>query len=279
MSSRDLISGHTVVAGIIGDPVVHSRSPAIHNAAYVACGLDWSYVAFPVPAGRGGEAVAAMRTLSIAGLNVTMPHKLAAAAACDEITVTAATLEAVNTVVRRGDRLVGDSTDGDGFVRAFRDEGLDPAGCRVLVLGAGGAARAITYALGAEGAQVTVAARHDDRAQAAALLAPNATTTTFDAQTDELNHVIADADVVVNATPLGMAGESPPFDPGAFQANHVVIDTVYEPLETPMLVAARERGARAVNGIGMLVHQAALAFTQFTGVDAPIEIMRAAAIS
>ena len=142
------IRGSTRVAGIIGDPVTHSRSPAIHNAAFRAVGLDWVYVAFPVAIGAGEEAVRAGRVLGLAGLNVTMPHKAAAASACDELSDRAATLGVANTVVYRPDGTVaGDLTDGEGFVRALAEHGVDAAGRRVLVIGAGGAARAITLAL------------------------------------------------------------------------------------------------------------------------------------
>ncbi|MGH8999095.1 MAG: shikimate dehydrogenase family protein, partial [Acidimicrobiia bacterium] len=134
----------TKVVGVIGDPVRHSLSPAIHNAAFAACGLDWVYVAFPVARGSGGAAVGAAAALGLAGLNVTMPHKEDAASACDDLTADAAALAAVNTVVvGAGGRTLGDSTDGGGFLAALAADGIDVAGRSVLVLGAGGAARAV----------------------------------------------------------------------------------------------------------------------------------------
>ncbi|MDQ3946916.1 MAG: quinate/shikimate dehydrogenase, partial [Actinomycetota bacterium] len=189
--------GRTRVAGVIGDPVGHSLSPALHNAAFAAAGLDWVYVAFPVPHGRGGAAVAAARDLGLAGLNVTMPHKADAAAACDELTPDAGALASVNTVVIRPDgRVLGESTDGAGFLAALAEDGIEVAARRVLVLGAGGAARAVVLALGRAGAAVTVAARRPAAAKTAAGLAPGAKAI-----------VLADAagggdahDVVVNAT-------------------------------------------------------------------------------
>lgn len=267
------VTGHTKVCGIIGDPITHTRSPSIHNAAYAACGLDWVYVAFAVPAGMAADAIAAMRSLSLAGLQVTMPHKADAAVSCEELSATAAALGAVNTVVVRGGRIVGDSTDGEGLLRALGDEGVDVASARVVLLGAGGAARAIAHALGGAGAQLTVAARRLDAAKIAAGLASGADAIGIDSVGD----VIPDATVVVNATPLGMAGEDPPFDPALLHDGQLVLDTVYHPAETPLIAAARANGARAVNGIGMLVHQAAISFTTFTGVDAPLDAMRAAA--
>jgi shikimate dehydrogenase len=269
-----LITGATRVVGIIGDPVTHSRSPAIHNAAFAALGLDFVFVALPVPAGEGTAAVRAAATLGLAGLSVTMPHKDAAARACDELTPAAAALNAVNAVVRRDDRsLLGASTDGEGLVRALVDEDVTPAAQRVLVLGAGGAARAIVAALGDHGADVAVAARRADAARAAAALAPGAHPVAM----AEVAEWVPDAGVVVNATPLGMNGEPPPFPPDRLHAGQLVLDTVYHPAETPLLAAARAQGARAANGLGMLVHQAALAFELWTGHDAPLDVMRAAA--
>lgn len=261
------------MVGVIGDPVTHSRSPAIHNAAFAAVGLDWVFVAFPVAAGRGRDAVPAVRTLGIAGLSVTMPHKSDVAAACDELTEAAAALGAVNTVVNRDGHVVGDSTDGPGLVAALRELGVDPTGRHVLVLGAGGAARAIVYALGGAGARVTVAARRPDAGARAAALAPGATTVGFAG----LEASVAAADIIVNATPIGMGGEPPPFDPGVLAPRQFVYDTVYHPSPTPLLAAAQARGVPCADGLGMLVHQAALAFTCWTGEPAPLSVMSAAA--
>ncbi|MBV8952301.1 MAG: shikimate dehydrogenase [Actinobacteria bacterium] len=273
------MTGHAVgadtrVAGVIGDPVRHSASPALHNSAYAALGLDFVYVAFPVRAGRGGDAVRAVPALGLAGLNVTMPHKADAARACDALSPDAQALGAVNTVIPRPDgTLFGDSTDGDGFLRALHDDAIDVTGRSVLVLGAGGAARAVVLALGRAGAHVVVAARRPDAAADAAALAPGAQSRGI----DELERCVASVDVVVNATPLGMRGEHPPFDPGALAGRGAVVDLVYHPARTPLLLEAEARGVEMVtNGLGMLVHQAALAFRAMTGVEAPLEVMRAA---
>ena len=267
------VTAHTTVAGVIGDPVAHSLSPAIHNAAYRALGLDWVYVGFPVPAGRGREAIRALPALGLAGVNVTMPHKADAAEECDVLTGDAVALGAVNTVVVRPDgSLLGDSTDGAGFLTALGALGVDPAESRILVLGAGGAARAIVLALGRARARVMVAARRRDAAGEAAALATGAEPHDW----SDLATLVARCDVIVNATPIGMGGEPPPFDPALIGPRHVVVDTVYHPAETPLLAAARAKGARAANGIGMLVGQAAVAFTLLTGHDAPVEAMEAA---
>jgi shikimate dehydrogenase len=269
---RPRLSGHTRVVGVIGDPVAHSLSPTLHNAAFAALGLDWVYVAFPVPRGRGADAVAAVPTLGLAGLNVTMPHKEDAASACDELTPDAAALRSVNTVVAQPDgRTLGDSTDGPGFLDSLSDESIAVAGQPVLVLGAGGAARAVILALGRAGAEVTVAARRPDAAEWAAALVPGARTTAIGAA-DPSGFA-----VVVNATPLGMSGGDPlPIQPEALHSGQAVVDLVYHPADTPLLTAARAQGAVAVNGLGMLLHQAAHSFTLWTGDVAPVEAMRVA---
>jgi len=259
--------------GIIGDPVTHSRSPAIHNAAFAALGLDWVYVAFPVPRGKATAALDAVRTLGLAGLNVTMPHKPAVAAACDELSDAARELESVNTVVNRDGALFGDSTDGPGLLAALRDEGVDVASAGVLVLGAGGAARAIVHALGGAGARVTIAVRRADAGAYAARLAPDAQVVDF-ADVDDAVH---SASLIVNATPIGMAGEPPPIAVEALERTQFVYDTVYHPSPTPLLEAAAARGIPHAGGLGMLVHQAALAFTLWTGEAAPLAVMSAAA--
>jgi len=272
MMGQLTLNGETRVTGLIGDPVAHTRSPAILNAAFAEAGLNWVYVAFPVPKGKGADAVKAMRHLHLAGLTVTMPHKADAAWAADELTPDATTLGVANvlTLLDNG-RVRGSSTDGEGFVRSVRDEGVDPSGKRALVLGAGGAARAIVLALGHAGADVTVAARRRDAAESAAGMVAGATSAT-----------IADADVggfdiVVNATPVGMQGEAPVIDVNRLNPSQLVVDTIYHPMETPLLAAVRAAGVPCANGLGMLVHQAALAFEQWTGEAAPLEVMRIAA--
>ncbi len=269
------VTGATRVAAVIGSPVRHSLSPTLLNAAFRASGLDWVYVAFEVPEGAGGAAVAAMRTLGLGGLSVTMPHKAAAWEAVDERTPTAEALGAVNCVFVRDGRLVGDNTDGPGFVDALvRDEGVALAGRRCVLLGAGGAGRAVARALGeADVAEVVVVNRSPDPARRAAELAGRP------GRVGEVGDVAA-ADIVVNATSLGMAGGAgagaSPIDPDLLRAGQVVVDLVYHPAETPLLAAARARGAVAVNGVGMLVHQAAHAFARWTGAAPPLREMTTA---
>ncbi len=275
-----MISGSTRLAAVIGQPIRHSLSPAIVNAAFAAAGLDWAYLAFEVPDGQGTAAVAAMRTLGLGGLSVTMPHKAAAAAAVDERTPAAAALGAVNCVYWQGTTLWGDNTDGDGFLDSLRlDEGIDPAGAACVVVGAGGAGRAVARALGEAGAgRVVVVNRSPGPAARAAELAGPAGV--VGSPTD-----VAGADIVINATPLGMGvvvatdGSEPlPFDVDLLTSEQVIVDLIYDPATTPLLGAAHERGARTVNGLGMLIHQAAHAFRRWTSEEPALEAMSAAAL-
>jgi shikimate dehydrogenase len=271
-----MISGTTRLAGIIGDPVRHSLSPVLHNAAYQALGLDWVYAAFEVASGATHDALAAMRVLDFAGLSVTMPHKTAAAELCDDLSPTAAALRSVNTLCITDGRLVGDSTDGEGFLRSVREAGHDVGGAAVLVLGAGGAGRAVAWALGAAGARVVVSARRPDAAAVAADLAGGTTS-----PWSERDTAATDADIVVNATALGLAGTALDSELvvglDALHAGQVVADLVYHPRETALLVGARARGAAVVDGLGMLVHQAAIQIEGWSRRSAPISVMRAAA--
>jgi shikimate dehydrogenase len=276
----------THIAGVIGDPVRHSLSPALHNAAFTAAGLDWVYVAFDVREGTVPAALNGMRALAIDGLSVTMPHKAPAAATVDRLSPVGKKLGAINTVTRRGRELLGDSTDGEGFLAALRqDEGWDPAGRRIVVLGTGGVARAVCLALAQAGAaSVGVVGRRAKMAKATAGLAGGVGRVAAIGE-------VGEADLVVNATPVGMAGvvnldRSPPgpalpfeLDPDRLGSGQHVIDLIYTPAVTPLMEAARSRGAQATNGLGMLIHQAALQFRIWTGEEAPLEVMSAAAVA
>lgn len=267
------ISAGTTVAGVIGDPVGHSLSPAIHNAAFAAVGLDWVYVGLPVAAGTGAAAVDAMRTLGLGGLSVTMPHKFDVAAAADERSTAVEALGAANCLVPTGGgRVRAENTDGAGFLAGLADDAdLTVGGMSVAVLGAGGVARAVVEACGAAGAgAVLVVNRTAAKAVSCAALAGSV------GRVAEASDV-ATADVVVNATSLGMGGDpAMPCDPSLLHGGQVVVDLVYDPITTPWLAAARDAGVEAHGGLSMLIHQAAVAFTLWTGVEAPLEAMRAA---
>ena len=266
----------TRVAAVIGTPIRHSRSPAIVNAAFAAARLDWTFVAFEVAAGRGADAVEAMAALGIGGLSVTMPHKADVFAALERCTPAADALGAVNCIAWDGAGLVGHNTDGAGLVASLRQENVEPAGQRCVVLGAGGAARSVAYSLGEAGAaDVAVVNRTVERAEVAAALAGAVGRLGTSAD-------IAAADLVVNATSVGMGAEPGaegpmPLDGRELHAGQVVVDLVYVPRRTPLLVAAEVAGARTIDGLGMLVQQAALAIELWTGVRPDLDVMRAAA--
>lgn len=266
------ISATTRVAGVIGSPVRHSLSPVIHNAAFAAAGIDWVFAAFEVVPGGATTALAAMKALGIAGLAVTMPHKDDVAAAADILDPAARALGTANTLVLQPDgRLAAFSTDGAGFVASLADAGVDPNGMSIAVIGAGGAARSVIDALARSGAaRITVVNRSADRAEIAAALAGDRGCVGSAAD-------IATADLVVNATSIGMGTDELPCDASLLRAGHVVADLVYHPLETALLAAARAAGATVVDGLGMLVHQAALQQQLWTGRMPDVTVMRAAA--
>ncbi len=270
-----MITAETQVAALIGSPVRHSLSPALHNAAFVQLGLNWVYLAFEVAPGRGAAALAAMRTLGLAGLSVTMPHKEAVAAAVDELDPTASALRSVNTVVARPDgKLVGYSTDGDGLIASLRASGISVAGRTTCVLGAGGAARAICNALARAGAaSVVVVNRTAAAAEVAASLAVanGACVGSVGTARD-----IAAADIVINATSVGMGSNDLPCEPTLLRAGQTVADIVYHPRETALLRAAKAVGAVTVEGFGMLVHQAALQQQLWHGAMPDVAVMTAA---
>jgi shikimate dehydrogenase len=267
-------TGATRLAAVIGSPVRHSLSPRLHNAAFAALGLDWVYVALEVAPGDAAAALTGMRALGFGGLSVTTPHKEAVAEACDRLTDDAEVLGAVNCVVPVDGELVGHNTDGPGFMASVLAGGTTVEGARCVVLGAGGAARAISLALARSGAaEVAVVNRTTARAEQA--VAPLGAVGRVVDPT-EVAGPLAAADIVVNATTVGMGTPGPddlPVDPAPLHAGQLVVDIVYQPLETPLLSAARRQGAAVVNGVPMLVHQVAVAFELWTGVPAPVEAM------
>jgi shikimate dehydrogenase len=265
-----VIAATTRLVGLIADPVSHSLSPRMQNAAFRAAGLDWAYVPLRVDAARLDAALAGLVALSFAGANVTIPHKEGVAARVERLTPVARVAGSVNTLVVEPDGgLLGDSTDGAAITDALAAAGVAPA--PALVLGAGGAARAAVAALLAWGGDVTVVAR---RGEAAAGLAADLGARASRGLPERL------PPVVVNATPLGGASapDASPLDGRALGLGTAVVDLAYRPdaRPTPLVAAAGAAGAAAVDGLEVLARQGALAFTRWTGQPAPLEAMRAA---
>jgi shikimate dehydrogenase len=279
-----MIDSKTQLFGLIGWPVGHSLSPTMHNAAAAALGLNWAYVPLPVPPERLGEALRGLSALGFRGVNVTVPHKEAVLLHLSAVYPAAQVIGAVNTIVVSDGRLTGFNTDWSGFLADLEGHRLALYGRDCLVLGAGGAARAVVYALLRRGARVVVLARRPEQAETLTIELGRA----FPAATIEAGRlgdaadtaVQLEAPIIVNTTPLGMAGaninDSPwptgaPFPGGAF-----VYDLVYNPPQTRLMAAARASGRRGANGLGMLVRQAAEAFEVITGRRPDPALMRAA---
>ncbi|MCS5674004.1 MAG: shikimate dehydrogenase [Actinomycetota bacterium] len=267
MTTNDMPTGITRIAAVIGDPVRHSLSPRLHNAGFAALGLDWFYVACPVAKGQAAQAIEAMRTLGIEGLSVTMPHKKSVAVAVDDLSPTAAKLGAVNCVRRDGDRLVGENTDGIGFVDSLRSQlQMDPDGLTIVIVGAGGAARSIALAMAEHGARVGIFNRTATSAEEVVEIVGAASSVVQE-------EAIREADVIVNATPLGMSNDSLPFDPTLLSKGQSLIDLIYEPEKTALLLEAESLGVKTLNGVGMLLHQAGAQFQLWTGCEPPLREM------
>ncbi len=259
-------SSRTELCGIVLHPAGHTRSPAMHNAAFSALGIDAVYAAFDVVPGRLAAAIEAARTLGVRQLAVSLPHKRAVMAHLDAVDDTARRIGAVNTVTLRDGALVGSNTDWLGAVRALERE-TELQGRRAVVLGAGGTARAVVYGLRERGARVTVLNRSENRAHALA--------GALDAEEAGPLTALADTpcDVLVNTTSVGLREDASPIDAGAIPSGAVVMDAVYDPERTRLLADAAARGARPVSGKWMLVYQAAAQLEAWTGREAPVEVM------
>lgn len=268
-NQRPLIS-MTRTVGLIGWPVEHSRSPAMHNAAFKALDLDWHYILLPTPLDRLEAVVDRIRAGELSGANVTIPHKQAVMAFLDEIDPAAQAVGAVNTIVRRADRLIGYNTDTFGFKRSLLETGVVIENQPCAILGAGGSARAVVYVLRELGAHITIYAR--DVAKASVL--------SSDARPlGDVAHIDPATRLIVNTTPVGL---SPNVDASLWPADvplpsqALVFDLLNNPPRTRLMQQAEKQGLRAVNGWGMLVYQGAAAFKLWTGVEPPVEVMMAA---
>ncbi|HAA75995.1 TPA: shikimate dehydrogenase [Candidatus Latescibacteria bacterium] len=281
------IKASSQVLGVIGDPIAHSFSPDMHNAAIDALGVDFCYVAFHVSPDRVGEAVNGLRGLEILGLNVTIPHKLAVMEHVDRISEEALAVGAVNTIHNEDGNLTGHNTDVYGVVKAIeRVVGVTTFPENCVVLGAGGAARAVTYALGSrdEVKQVTVMNRTVERAESLAadmekITGKRVVPEALDAPTEA--RVFGDARLVVNTTSVGMhpkTDASPLLDPAHVRPDLILYDTVFNPLETQMMREFKAQGAPAFGGLDMLVFQGARSFEIWTGIEPPTDVMKQAVV-
>ena len=281
---RRAINGATKLVGIIGWPVEHSLSPAMHNAAFAELGLDWAYLPMPVFPDHLGDAIRGLQALGFSGANVTVPHKQAVMQYLDDISHNAQVIGAVNTIHIEGGQLYGDNTDAPGFLRSLEDVGFEPDEVRAVVLGAGGAARAIAHALAQAGSQEL--ALFSRRRQQAEHLCSDLSR--FHPRVRFVAHNLADVDqiderfdLLVNATPVGMwpNTESSPWPRQLPVPAHLMVcDLIYIPAESLFLTQARASGAETINGLGMLVAQGALAFEVWTGIRPPIDTMKAACL-
>ena len=280
MNNGTPISTATRLCAVIGNPIGHSLSPAIHNAAFEALGLDFVYVSFRVEDLQG--ALAGMRALeNFRGMSVTIPHKIDAMKYVDEIAEMDRSIGSINTIINEQGRLIGLGTDGPGALKALTDAGVELAGRNILLVGAGGASRAIAFTLARSAApeRLTLLDINEGLLNGLAADLRSGTATRIDSELltgESLATAMAHADVIINCTPIGMhpKEDASVIPAHLFRAGQSVFDIVYSPLETKLLADARAKGLKTVSGVEMFINQAVLQFRQFTGVDAPEAVMR-----
>jgi shikimate dehydrogenase len=278
------ITGKTKICGVIGDPIEHTLSPIMHNAAFNALKLDYAFLAFKVKPAEVGNAVNGMRALGIVGLNVTMPHKSAVINYLDEVEQAAKATGSVNTILNKDGKLFGFNTDGIGALKALKENGVAPKGRKVLLLGAGGAARAIAYTMAKEADELVVLNRTVKPAEELANLLKgtlNKKVVAGSLSPSTIKQNLQDSDILVNATSVGMkpnANQSP-VAPEWLKTDLAVMDIVYNPVETKLVKDAKVAGAKVVSGVEMLIYQGAASFEIWTGKSAPVQVMKKAALN
>lgn len=278
----DRINPETQITGVFGYPVKHSASPAMQNAAFLAAGLNYIYLSFEVRPENIEKALDSLRILGIRGMNLTIPHKEISLPFLDEISEEAAKIKAVNTVDVDSGRLKGFNTDIEGFLTPLtKERNWNPEGKKAVVLGAGGAARAVVFSLLSAGAaEIVIANRGPERAGLLAAFMKNlfrsASIRDISISDSSLADEISSSSLLVNCTPLGMRGEIPLDDISCLKPGLTVYDLIYRPANTPLLTAARERGAETIGGLGMLVYQGAASFRIWTSAEPPADVMKKA---
>lgn len=278
------VTAKTNLFGIVGYPVSHSLSPKMHNQAFAALGLNYCYLPLPVSSRDLAQGIEGLRAFGFCGFNVTIPHKEAVIPLLDEVDHMALVMGAVNTVVNRAGKLIGYNTDGQGFLRSVAELwDYSARGEEIVILGAGGAARGIAAALASAGAaQVTLANRSRERAEKLCTEIQENFAGRFkvvDLAGRDLDSALANSSLVVQTSSVGMSPDvdaEPLIDPERLNRSNLVYDIIFNPLETRFLAGARLRGCRIANGMGMLLHQGAIAFELWTGQQAPLEVMRQA---
>jgi shikimate dehydrogenase len=279
------ISGKTQICALIGDPVEHTMSPAMHNAAFKQLGLDYIYIPFRVRPEQLAPAIDGLRALNVRGFNVTIPHKVSIIPLLDGLDPLAEKIGAVNTVVNNDGELRGYNTDAEGFLRSLLEHGVEPQDKNIVVIGAGGASRAISYILSERGAHLTILNRqleldwaeeiaqliYDDLGRGVRVL---------ELSDGNLSLALEGAVILVNATSVGMSpdSESSPVPANLLRSDLTVFDVVYNPMKTRLLKEAAAAGARMISGVDMLAWQGVLAFEKWTGHPAPLDLMREEAI-
>ena len=272
------------MCGVIGDPIGHSLSPTIQNAAFSHLGLDFVFLAFPVKAADLENAMRGMRGLGIHGLNVTMPHKSAVIGCLDEVDFTVRFLDSANTILNRDGKLSGFSTDGVGALKALLEKGVALSGKKVTLLGAGGAAKAIAFVLAPEVGELAILNRSAEKAEELAETLGhmfNRKVVGGSLSPDAIKENLRDSDVLVNATSAGMKPNISQslVAPEWLKSDLAVMDIVYNPVETKLAKDAKAAGAKVISGVEMLIYQGAASFEIWTDHSAPIEVMRNAALN
>ena len=278
-------SGKTKVCGVIGDPIEHTMSPVIHNTAFRDMEMDYVYLPFRVRKEELGKAIEGMRALNIQGLNVTIPHKVAVIPFLDELDPLADKIGAVNTIVNDNGVLKGYNTDATGFLQPLLEAGIEPKGKSVAILGAGGAAKAVSFILADGGARIVILNRRLEMDWAEELAgrisqAFSRGATALELNRENLAGVLEKTDILVNTTSEGMSPDTgkTPVDTDLLRPGLVVYDIVYNPIKTRLRREAEAAGAIVISGLDMLVWQGALAFEKWTGRKAPVNLMKAEAV-
>lgn len=276
------IKGTTLLAGLLGYPVKHSKSPQIHNTAFQELGLDYAYMAFEVEDGFLKEAVDAFKVLNAIGFNLTMPHKKKVIEFLDEVSEDAKIIGSINTVKNENGKLIGYNTDGRGFIKALQEAGVDFHGKKIVMVGAGGAARAVAIQLAFDGAGEVVMFNRTLSAAEEIVGTINNNIPASKGRALEINEIVLkeelkDAAVLINCTSLGMkssVNESIVTTPETLHKDLFVADIIYDPSKTKLLSIAEEAGCKTMNGLGMLIWQGAIAFKIWTGQDMPVDLIK-----